>query len=79
MKQTWTAGLELDASAELKAEFIRALPIRRRLALMLEGKANSAERLSLEKEGYEKANWAYLQADLIGYRRALMEVLALLD
>lgn len=79
MKTVWTKGLEPDHAKEISGDFKSSLLIRKRLAEILEGKAKGAERVSRSKEAYDNPNWAYMQADTVGYKRALYEIMALLE
>jgi len=78
MKQSWTTGLPLDAQKELKGDFISSQVTRKRLIKLLEDKMTSAQDLSETKDGYDITNWAYKQADNVGYQRALKEVIDLI-
>jgi hypothetical protein len=78
MKQSWTLGLEPDIAKEIKGDFKSSLLVRNRLAVLLNDKITSSRRALVNKEGYEVANWAYKQADGIGYERALQEVISLI-
>lgn len=79
MKTTWTKGLDKELSRDVVATFKGALIMRNRMKKMLEDKIDSAERGSRNKEGYDCSNWAYKQADTIGYKRAMQEVISLLE
>ena len=46
---------------------------------MLEDKCSASTKTSRSKDGYDSANWAYLQADARGYERALQEVISLIS
>ncbi len=78
MKSSWTQGLEPDIEKEIRGDFKSSLLIRRRLAVLLEEKIRSNRKAAVNKEGYEVANWAYKQADGIGFERALQEVISLI-
>jgi hypothetical protein len=78
MKQSWILGLEPDIAKEIKGDFKSSLLVRNRLAVLLNDKITSNRRALVNKEGYEVANWAYKQADGIGYERALQEVISLI-
>jgi hypothetical protein len=78
MKQSWILGLEPDIAKEIKGDFKSSLLVRNRLAVLLNDKITSSRRALVNKEGYEVANWAYKQADGIGYERALQEVISLI-
>lgn len=49
------------------------------LVKVLKSKTASSELDSESKDGYNSPNWAYNQADLIGYRRAIKEMIALMS
>lgn len=78
MKSSWTQGLDEQLVKDIRGDFASSLITRKRLAKLLEDKIKSADKSSLNKEGYDIANWALKQADLIGYKRALIEVIDLI-
>lgn len=77
MKTSWTAGLEKDAAKVMKGEFLAALHLRRRLSELCDVKIKNSYVLS--KDQYDCPNWQYQQADSVGYRRAIEEILSLLE
>lgn len=79
MISTWTAGLTKEEANEVRSSFDAAAFLRKRLSDMLEDKINSQRKESLSKAKYENASWAYYQADVIGYERALNEVISLIS
>lgn len=78
MKQSWVKGLDETRTKDVRGDFLSSLVTRKRLIEILEEKINSAEITSFDREGYDVANWAYKQADLIGYKRALRDVINLI-
>lgn len=64
---------------EIKGQFIAALRLRMQLIEVIKDKINSAETSAITPEGYDSPSWAYRQADLIGYKRALLEIISLLE
>jgi hypothetical protein len=78
MRQSWTNGLAPDAAKELRGDFFSSQVTRKRLAVLLEDKMKAAQDLSETKGGYDVPNWAYKQADNVGYQRALKEVIDLI-
>ena len=78
MKTIWSKGLDPDQVKELKAEFIRFKPLRNRLQEICGEKEASCNKASINKDGYDCPNWAYKQADAVGYRRALHEIISLI-
>ena len=79
MKTSWTKGLLVEAQEEIVEDFKASAGIRSRLTELLMEKINTCRDESRTKAGYEKANWAYLQADARGYERALFEAISLLE
>ena len=79
MKTALTKGLDKDASKEIENAFGASALLRKRYAEILESKIKLSEKEDRSKEGYNCPNWAYKQADSQGYRRAIREVLSLLE
>lgn len=78
MKTRWTQGLDETTIQDVRGDFKSSLVTRKRLALLLDEDIRSAEKTALNKDGYDVANWALKQADLIGYKRALQHVINLI-
>jgi len=79
MKKSWTTGLDSDCANEIKMAFTSGLTLRKRLEELIRGKEDEAIRLGRSKDGYECPNWAYKQADLVGYTRALNDIISLIE
>ena len=79
MKISWTKGLDTDEKKEVELSYNASGVLRLRLIKLLEDKIASYEKESYSKEGYECPNWAYKQADLQGYKRALKDAITLLN
>jgi hypothetical protein len=78
MKTLWTKGLDKDAKKDIESYFKGSVLLRKRLKEILEEKSDARERENLNVEGYETANWAFKQADALGYKRAMKEVISIL-
>jgi hypothetical protein len=78
MKQSWTQGLDETLVNDVRGDFKSSLITRKRLATLLEDKIRSADKTAMNKEGYDVSNWSLKQADLIGFKRALTEVIDLI-
>ena len=78
MKASWTNGLDDQMKQDVRGDFKSSLITRRRLATILEDKIEEADKTSQNKDGYDVSNWALKQADLIGFKRALNEVISLI-
>lgn len=79
LKTTWYTGLDEDQKKELRADFISAQVLRKRLTKMLEDKIETKRTMMRNDGNYEKANWNYLMADSLGYERALQEIISLIS
>lgn len=79
MKTVWTKGFTGKKLEEVKKDFLSSSLIRERLQTLLEDKINASRKANISKDAYDISNWAYLQADGIGYERALNEVISLIS
>lgn len=79
MKTSWTSGLDKNRSGEIRVDFAKSFGMRERLKAMLEDKINTSNTFSRNKENYALGGWPYLQADSVGYERALKEVISLIS
>lgn len=78
MKKSWTDGLDEQQVKDVRGDFKSSLIIRKRLAKLLEDKITTATVATLDKGNYDTANWAYMMADHVGYRRAMKEIINLI-
>lgn len=78
MKTSITAGLDDQQKEEVISSFLASATFRERLATILQKKIDANSKEVRSKDAYGIANWAYLQADAVGYERALEEVCSLL-
>ena len=79
MKTVWVKGLGEQEATEVRQEYVGGARLRARLVHLLNEKRNSRRDFSLSEDAYVNPNWAYLQADSIGYERALKEVISLIS
>lgn len=77
MKTTWFKGIEEDQHDRVRGAFKASSDIRSRLIELCNDKIDTA--MTTHKNQYEGDSWAYQQADAIGYRRALEEIISLLE
>lgn len=75
MKVCWTKGLNPAKKEEIRKSFLACADVRERLAQLLKEKQKLAHKDSINKDGYETTNWAFKQADLCGYERAIEEII----
>lgn len=79
MKTSWTQGLDPDIAKEIRGDYISSKLVRNRLIKLLEEKIKESHTASVLKTGYDNPNWAYKQADNVGFERALREVVNLIS
>lgn len=76
MKKTWTSGLEPQLAADVESAFKASTVLRRRLEQLCNNKIDSSYKLG--RSEYDCPNWHLLQADSVGYRRAMEEIISLI-
>lgn len=79
MKTSLLKGLDEKETKEMKGLFIEAQRLRRLFEKRLEEKKLETQKERLDKVDYEGGSWAYKQAELNGYERAINEFLSLLE
>lgn len=73
------AGLDPQVEKDMRGDFKSSLLIRKRMIEVLRMKIETHRSSSRKEVNYENASWAYKQADGVGYERALMEMISLLE
>ena len=79
MKKSWTQGLEPDVATEMRMAFKSSLVLRKRMAEMLRTKEQDNYKTNISNSNYDSPNWAFQKADSIGYARALIDILNLME
>jgi hypothetical protein len=79
LKTSLLKGLNEKDKEEMKGLFIQSLRLRNQIIKTLEEKIRVIDAESVSKEGYESPSWAYKQADIVGYKRALKEIISLIE
>jgi len=67
-----------DEKAQVRASYLAAYEYRQAMINALLTKIDAQRKASLSGDAYENSNWAYKQADSVGYQRALEEILKFL-
>jgi hypothetical protein len=78
MKTSWIQGLNKEQETEMRREYKGSALLRSRLSKLLEDKIDAARTKGRLVSTYDNPNWALLQADQIGYERALYEIISLI-
>lgn len=78
MKTVWTINLSEQQQEEVRKEYASSPVLRERLNRILSDKLETARTAARSRIKYESASWPYYQADMIGYERAISEVISLI-
>lgn len=79
MKTSLTNGLPVEKKKELISEFSSSGILRERLVMLLKKKIESTRTKCRLELTYDSPNWSLVQADSIGYERALTEAISLIQ
>lgn len=78
MKTSLKVGLSAQQKEELEKDFNSCPLLREQLTRICLKKIEAMRTEARGKDGYESPNWAFKQADAVGYERALHELMSLL-
>lgn len=78
MKTRWSMGLDEQNTKDIKQLYKEASRIRGRLNQMLVDIINEKRKGATLESLYDSPNWAYLQADRVGYERAIRDIIELI-
>lgn len=79
MKTVLTSGLNAQEAAEIVAAFRASAHLRERLSSIFLNKIESKRAAARSIDAYDSPGWAFMQADAVGYERALSEVISILS
>lgn len=79
MKTTIVKGLTKEQISEMEASFNAGARFRDKLVELLMARIEDARKGARSRDAYSSNSWAYLQADAIGYERALFETISLIS
>lgn len=79
MKVSWFKGLTKLEKADVESAFKESAYLRKRLKEVLENKSDELRRKVRSEVAYDNPNWAYLQADAVGYERAISDIISLIE
>lgn len=63
-----------EEKEEIRGSYVASYAYHQKLLEVLQDKLDAVENESLSKDLYENPNWAYRQADIAGYKRAIKEI-----
>ena len=76
MKKTWTKGAEPTLAADIEDSYGASAVLRKRLEQICQERIKASYRVG--RDEYDCPNWHLLQADGVGYTRALEEIISLI-
>lgn len=79
MKLSWTQGLEEQEKLDVVHNYKESVVMRRRLRALLDNLIDENLASARRETNYDSPSWGYHQADKLGYERALIKVLDLLE
>lgn len=81
MNTAWTKGLRKESQEyqDIKAAFVESYLLRKRLKEILSDKFDSKVKTSMSNDNFDSPAWAYIQAEAIGYSKAMKEIINLLE
>ena len=77
MKTSWSKGLDAKGKEEMEASFSSSAFLRMRAIELVKEKIEVCRKSSISSDAYNSPNWAYKQADAVGYERAMQEIISL--
>ena len=79
MKSTWVKGLSDTEAQQVTDDFNASGGLRERLVGISKAKIDTSRSSITSKDMYASPSWAYVQADAIGYERAINEIISLIS
>ena len=77
MKTAWTKGMDEKQQEEMISCFSSSAFLRMRGIELCREKIEANRKSSISSSAYDSPNWAYKQADAVGYERAMQEIISL--
>lgn len=79
MKIRWTQGLDNELSRDIKESYKDSKVLRKRLTTMLQDIIEEKRKGQVLEALYDSPNWSYIQADRVGYERAIRDIIELIS
>lgn len=81
MNTAWIKGIRKNSQEDkdIRAVYAESFLLRKRLFVMLSDKFDSKIKSAMSSDNFESPSWALIQAESIGYAKALKEIMSLLD
>lgn len=81
MNTAWTKGLRKGSQEDLdvRAAYAESFILRKRLHEVLMLKLETKIKAAMSNDQFDSPSWAFLQAESIGYSKAIKDIITLLD
>lgn len=81
MNTAWTKGIRKGSQEDkdIRSSYAESYIIRKRLTQMLDDKVDGKMKTAMSNDAFDSPSWAFLQAESIGYAKAMQEIIKLLD
>lgn len=79
MKTSIKAGLSPAEALNVEEEYLGSPSLRKRLVELLREKQERSYNERISKTTYESPSWGFIQADGVGYERAINELISLIS
>lgn len=81
MNTAWTKGIRKGSQEDkdIRSSYAESFIIRKRLTQMLADKIDGKMKVAMSNDAFDSPSWAFLQAESIGYAKAMQEIIKLLD
>lgn len=81
MNSAWTKGLRKGSQEDkdIRALYAESFILRKRLLTILQDKFDIKVKAAMNSDNFDSPSWAYVQAESIGYAKALKEIMTILD
>lgn len=81
MNTAWTKGIRKGSQEDkdIRSSYAESFIIRKRLTQMLADKVDGKMKTAMSNDSFDSPSWAFLQAESIGYAKAMQEIIKLLD
>lgn len=79
MKTSLVTGLDAQLASEVKSEYLGSQMLRKRIVAVMLKKQDASLKKRRKEDIYDSPNFALLQADQIGYERAISELIELIS
>lgn len=81
MNTAWTKGIRKGSQEDkdIRSSYAESFIIRKRLTQILADKIDGKMKTAMSNDAFDSPSWAFLQAESIGYAKAMQEIIKLLD